>query len=166
MFIVVITITLSYVIYRFVKKSSNNGQLQLIALLPILIMGLIVYPALYPNEDFYRDEFSEVSGLKLPERAEFKFKTASYPDHFGDYASAIVIKVDSSFYNKLPINLSKRGLEENGHKTDSYELDRAFKYTEHLKIKKEYSKIADNGLYYYVGLLTDNETIIVGKLSW
>ena len=111
-----IPIGLSYLIYRFIKKRNYDKRLRLIALTPILIMTYLIYSALYPSEDFYRTDFTEVTGIELPEHIEFKYKSATYPDHFGDYTSISIINVGKDFYNNLPKTLTEKGLKENGQK--------------------------------------------------
>ena len=164
--IIGIPIGLSYLIFRFIKKRNYDKRLRLIALTPILIMTYLIYSALYPSEDFYRTDFAEVSGSELPEQVEFKYKSATYPDHFGDYSSISIIKVGKNYYNKLPKALSEKGLKKNGQKIHTTEFDKALEHSNNLEIEKEFSMDEGDGVYYYVGFLTDNETIIVKRLSW
>ena len=164
--IIGIPIGLSYLIYRFIKKRNYDKRLRLIALIPILLMTYLIYSALYPSEDFYRTDFTEVTGIELPEHVEFKYKSATYPDHFGDYTSISIINVGRDFYNNLPKALTEKGLKENGQKIGTTEFDKALEHTDNLEIESEFSMEEGGGVYYYVGFLTDNETIIVKRLSW
>jgi hypothetical protein len=102
----------------------------------------------------------------LPEQVEFKYKSATYPDLFGDYTSISIINVGKDFYNNLPKILTKKGLKENRQKIHTTEFDEALEHTENLKIEKEYTIEENGGVYYYVGFLSDNKTIIVKRLSW
>lgn len=129
-------------------------------------MTYLIYSALYPSEDFYRTDFTEVTGIELPEHVEFKYKSATYPDHFGDYTSISIINVGRDFYNNLPQILTEKGLNENGQKIHTTEFDKALECTDNLEIEKEFTMQEGGGVYYYVGFLTDNETIIVKRLSW
>ncbi len=164
--IIGIPIGLSCLIYRFIKRKNYDKRLKLIALTPILIITYLIYSALYPNEDFYRTDFTEVTGIELPEHAEFKYKSATYPDHFGDYTSISIINVGRDLYNNLPKTLTEKGLKENGQKLHTTEFAKALKHTDNLEIDSEFSMEDDGGVYYYVGFLTDNETLIVKRLSW
>lgn len=161
-----IPIGLSYLIYCFLKKRDYDKRLRLIALIPVLIMVYLGYSALYPSEDFYRTDFIKVTGIELPEHVEFKYKSATYPDHFGDYTSISIINVGRGFYNKLPKALIEKGLKKNGQKIHTKQLEKALEYTDNLEIESEFSMEEGSGVYYYVGFLTDNETIIVKRLSW
>jgi len=164
--IIGIPIGLFFLIYRFIKRRNYDKRLRIIALTPILIMSYLIYTAVYPSEDFYRQDFQEVTGMELPEQVEFKYKSATYPDHFGDYTSVSIIKVGKDFYNKLPNTLTKKGLIANGQKIHTTEFDIALKHMDNLEIEKEFSMEEGGGVYYYVGFLTDNESIIVKRLSW
>ena len=164
--IIGIPIGLSYLMDRFIKKRNYDKRLRLIALTPVLIMTYLIYSALYPSEDFYRTDFTEVTGIELPENVEFKYKSATYPDHFGDYTSISIVNVGRDFYNSLPKTLTEKGLKKNGQKIHTTEFDKALEHTDNLEIKSEYSMEEGGGVYYYIGLLTDNETIIVKRLSW
>ncbi len=161
-----ISIGLSYLIYRFIKKRNYDKRLRLIALTPILIMTYLIYSAIYPNEKFYREDFVEVTGIELPEEVEFKYKSATYPDHFGDYTSISIIKVDKDFYKNLPNTLTQNGQKETGQKFHTPEFDKALEHKDNLEIDKEFTKEEGGGVYYYVGFLTDYETIIVKRVSW
>ncbi|MCZ4410660.1 hypothetical protein O3Q51_17725 [Cryomorphaceae bacterium 1068] len=97
-----IPIGLSYMIYRFIKKRDYDKRIRIIALTPMLILGYLIYTAIYPDEDFYRHDFQEVAGIELPEEVDFKYNTASFPDHFGDYTSVSIIHVGKEFYQTLP----------------------------------------------------------------
>lgn len=164
--IIGIPIGLSYLIYRFIKKRNYDKRLRLIALTPILIMTYLIYTAVYPSEDFYREDFVEVTGTELPEQVEFKYKSATYPDQFGDYTSISIINVGKDFYIKLPNTLTQKGLKESGQKIYTTEFDKALEHIGNLEIEKGFSMEEGGGVYYYVGFLTDNETIIAERLSW
>lgn len=138
-----------------------------IALAPMFIFGYMMYFAIYPDEEFYREDFKEVTGVALPQNAEIIYKSASYPDHFGDYASVSIINVGQTFYTQLPAHLMKKGLHENQEVVSSSELYEATVYIKgKFKIAKEYYKTDYEGpYYYYVGLMSDNKTIIVHRAS-
>ena len=164
--IIGLPVGLSYFIYRFIKKRNYDKRLRFISLTPILIMTYLIYSAIYPSEDFYREDFVEVTGVELPGQVDFIYKSATYPDYFGDYTSISIIKVGKDYYDYLPNILIQKGLKDNGQKIHTTEFDKALAYIENEEIKKEYSMQESGGVYYYVGFLMDNETIIVQRLSW
>lgn len=164
--IIGIPIGLSYLTYRFIRTKNYDKRLRLIALTPILILAYLIYSAVYPSEDFYRTDFTEGTGIELPEQVEFKYKSATYPDHFGDYTSISIIKVGREFYNNLPVILTEKGFIENGQNTHSIVFNKVLEHTDCLEVERGFSRQEDGDVYYYVSFLTDNETIIVKRLSW
>ena len=164
--IVGIPIGCSFLLYRFIKRKNYNRRLRIIAFAPVLIIGYLLYSAVFPSENFYRQDFKEVTGQDLPESVEFRYKSATYPDHFGDYASFSIIKVGKVFYMNLPQALLKKGYTEKGEKVHSKEFDKALKNLGKLQIEKEFTLHEPQGKYYYVGFLTDQESIMVQRLSW
>ncbi len=84
----------------------------------------IIIRAVWPGEDFYRDEFKENTGLSLPADTDFQSKSATYPDQHGDYqASALVILPDTAYQRLLTKiqrserwhTMTREQLEQNGY---------------------------------------------------
>ncbi|MEM9984039.1 MAG: hypothetical protein AAF804_02995 [Bacteroidota bacterium] len=125
---------------------------------------MITYIALNPGEEFYREDFEEVTGLVLPEDAKIVFKTASYPDHFGDYASVSIIQVDEVFHLHLQDQLQKQGMVENQNPPRSDQLEKAL---DHLAqpIPQKSLSLQKGDRHYYVGFLPDSQTILVSRVS-
>ncbi|MFN8335604.1 MAG: hypothetical protein U0U09_10775 [Cyclobacteriaceae bacterium] len=167
--IVGIPLGLSFLILRFIKKGNYDKRLRLIALLPILTVGYFIYTAFFPTESFYKEDFKEVTGVDFPENGEIIYKSATYPDQFGDYGSTSIVKVDKEFYDGLEAHLKEKGFEDNvNSEEDSGPFDSA-KISKELgskKIEKSFSMTADGGIFYYVGFVSDKETLIVQRQSW
>ncbi len=159
-----IPISFSIWIYRLIKKKGLNPTCRIIAFIPIIIAGHFIYNAFYPSEEFYEEDFKEVTGVELPESSYFEFKTASYPDTHGDYTSVSIINVDEEFYIKLPLNLIKNGLSENEANIGHIEKDKAISRLNDRKIETEFSR-EDEGKFYYVAFLSDKKTILVQRSS-
>ena len=78
---------------------SRRPPLKVLALLPAMILVFLsyqVFVALYPNEEFYREEWRMNTGFDLPRAVEFMSKSAGYPDIHGDYSSAAVFEMAPS----------------------------------------------------------------------
>ena len=161
-----IPVGISFLTYRFIEKRNYDKRLRLIALIPILTLAYFIYTAIYPNNDFYKDDFKEVTGIEFPASGKIIYKTASYPDQFGDYGSASLIKVDKDFYEKLKTQIKAKGLTKTSERNDSYELDQALGKIGDKKIEEEYSSEEGGGVYYYVAFLSDNETLVINRQSW
>ncbi|WP_116109048.1 hypothetical protein [Lewinella sp. IMCC34191] len=147
-------------------KQFLKNRKALLSLAAILVLGFIMLRAVYPDDDFYLQDFTEVTGIEFPKKAEFLYTTASFPDHHGDYVSASLIKVESEFYKQLPDILVKRGMVENDGKTYSDEFEKALEKAAPEEMDRELSIVTDTGAYYYVGFLSDQETILVNRMSW
>lgn len=66
----------------------------------------------------------------------------------------------------LPDHLLGKGFNENDEKISSTELSEVLDAIGDKEIVRELSILKDGGNYYYVGFLSDNESIIVKRLSW
>lgn len=156
---------LSLLIYRYMKRKGYNAKYRAISIVPVLVLGYFIYGAVYPSEEFYRTDFKEVTGIELIENAEFDYKSASWPDHFGDYTSVSIIKVDTFFYEQLKTNLLEQGFDKNNHRGGHREMTLAYKKLKDEKISQEFSKHLLSK-FYYVAFLSDQETILVQRTSW
>jgi amino acid transporter len=151
----------------FIKfLNRKDKRLKFLLLIPTIYFVYSIYSAIYPPDSFYKQDFKEVTGIDFPERGEIIYKTASFPDHFGDYGSVSVIKVDKEFYSNLDKQLTIKGLRKTAERTGSPELDNALKEIKGKKIESEFSLEQGGGVYYYVAFLSDKETLIVCRQSW
>ena len=87
--IIGIPIGISYFLYKYLNRKFPNKLYKYFAFTPILILIYSVLTAIYPNEDFYKTDFKEVTQIEFPLDSKFIFKTATFPDHFGDYTSVL-----------------------------------------------------------------------------
>ncbi|APG66086.1 hypothetical protein LPB136_12210 [Tenacibaculum todarodis] len=158
---------MSFLINRYIKKKGYNSKWKLLSLTPFFIVGYFIYIGIYPSDEFYREDFKEVTTIELPRYSKIKYKTASIPDHFGDYTSVSTIEVSKYFYKKLPIILKSKGFKKDIKEISSRELDKAIKLSKdnNQVIISEYNLLEDSKSFY-VGFLSDERTIIVQRLSW
>lgn len=169
--IVGVPIGLSFLILRFIKKRNYDKRLRLIALIPMLTVGYFIYTAFFPTDSFYKEDFKEVTGIEFPENGEILYKTATYPDQHGDYGSTSIVKVDKEFYEGLEGQLKIKGLTDNAAKSEDdlggpFDLGEIKREIGTEKIEKAFSMTADGGRFYYVGFVSDKETIVVQRQSW
>ena len=164
--VVGVPIGLSFLILRIIKKRNYDKRLKLIALIPILIIGYFIYTAFFPTDSFYKEDFKEVTGIEFPENGEIMYKSATYPDQFGDYGSTSIVKVDKEFYERLEGQLKTKGLADDKEDSGPFDFGKVSKEIETKKIEKAFSMTADGGIFYYVGFLSDKETLIVQRQSW
>ena len=146
------------------KRKKVDKVWWILALAPILIIGYLIFEAIYPSEDFYEQDFKEVTGIELTENAEFNFKSASYPDLQGSYTSVAIINIGTDFHKELPAKLIENGLSENSQRIGGTVMDNAEQELNGLEIEREFSKEQGNK-FYYVALLSDEKTILVQRSS-
>ncbi len=146
--------------------NRRDKRLKLLLVIPVAFLGYSIYTAIYPLDSFYKQDFKEVTGVEFPDNGEIIFKTAGYPDQFGDYGSVSIVKVDRKFYEELPSQLEIKGLTETSESHGSVEFDEAISKIKNKKIEKEFSFEQDGGVYYYVAFLSDKESTIVNRQSW
>jgi hypothetical protein len=161
-----IPIGICYLIYRWIKNREFDKKYRLLALIPLIIVGYFIYDAIYPDTEFYKTDFKEVTEMEFPENGEIIYKTASFPDQFGDYTSSFLAEFDKEYIKKLEANLKNRGFVKEENQMSSNELQ----YIENRKGDKKYSaeyvKELNGGKYYSVGFLNDYKTVIVTRVSW
>jgi uncharacterized protein YutD len=138
----------------------------LLSLIPILIVGYIIYDAFYPDESFYKSDYKEVTGIDFPNNGTIKYKTASFPDQFGDYTSSFLVKLDYINIQKLESNLRKNGFLKKENIMHSDELEFIESKLENKAYSAEYCKEQEGGIYYSVGFLNDKKSAIITRASW
>jgi hypothetical protein len=165
-FLIGIPIGISYLIYRWIKKREFDKKYRLLALIPSIIVGYFIYDAVYPDNDFYKTDFKEVTEIEFPEKGEIIYKNASFPDQFGDYTSSFLAEFDEEYIKKLEANLKNKNFIRQENKMSSNELDYLENRKGNIKYSSEYTKELDGGKYYSVGFLNDNKSVIVTRVSW
>ena len=157
---------ISYLLYKWIKKKEFNPRFRLVAIIPVLVVLYFIYDAIYPSVNFYKTDFKEVTSMEFPEEGIIIYKSASFPDQFGDYTSSFLVEFEKDYLIKLETNLKNQGFEKTKNNISSDELN----YIEHKMKKKkystEYAKEIDGGKYFSVGFLDDNKSVIITRVSW
>lgn len=110
--IVLIAVALAALTLGFIKKRNYHKRFRLLAFLPVLAAGYFIITPFYPDDNFYKKDFKEVTGLEFPEQGKILWKTASYPDHHGDYQSTFAARIPKDFFETLPVSLLSNGFIE------------------------------------------------------
>ena len=100
-------IFLSVWIYKFIKKRTDVKILRLVAILPVFLMGWIIFTAIYPRSPYYKKQFENATNIEFPKNANFLTKASSYPDIHGDYYSFQIVKTEKSFLDTLENHMQK-----------------------------------------------------------
>ena len=164
--IVLIPIGLSVVTYKFIEKKDVDKKFRTIAIIPLLIFGYIIFSAIYPSEEFYEDDFEEVTTLKFPENGIIKHKSASYPDQFGDYTSCFLVEFEKKYLEKLKSVIIEKGFVQKNGKVGCDELTYIENQIKDKKYDSEFSKEVESGKIYSVGFLNDNKSVVIERTSW
>lgn len=165
-FLIAIPISISYLIYLWIKKREFDKLYRLLALIPIIIVGYYIYDAIYPDTDFYKTDFKEVTEMEFPKNGKIRYKSASFPDQFGDYTSSSLSEFDIDYIKKLQTNLIKKGFVKKENKMCTEELDYIEDKKGDRKYSAQYCKDLNGGKYYSVGFLNDNKSVVVTRVSW
>lgn len=145
-----------------INRKNWSEYLRLLALIPVLVIGYFVYDAVFPAEDFYKQEFEIGTGIDFPSDGKILFKTASYPDHFGDYSSVFCFEANEEFHDKL---LSK--LKQIGDTTPIKHID-FIEMSERVKDQELENEISyeQEAVFYNIGFFSDNKTILFQRVSY
>ncbi len=92
---------LLYKLYRWFERNRYHKAGIIILCTIVLSVIYFVYTAIYPTDDFYKDEFKYYFKTDFPASGEILDKDASYPDFHGDYVAAFVMTVNQKDYSNL-----------------------------------------------------------------
>lgn len=153
-------------LYKQIALRTQNKWLRMIPLLPSAALVYILYTAVYPGEDFYKEDFKEITGLEFPHNGKILYKTASFPDQFGDYASTAVVRVSLSFYSELEDHLQQTITHNQKNEWFKSQFNSIAQKTVQQPIVRYFYWQPEDGKYFGVGFLTDNQSVIVHRTSW
>lgn len=86
-------------IHRWLLRRSKRSWILQVAAYPLFAFSF--YPAFFPPDSFYIDEFERRTEIELPDSVYVLKKSASYPDFHGDYSSEAIFRLSVNDYNKL-----------------------------------------------------------------
>lgn len=164
--IIGIPIAITYFLYKYLYRKFPNKLYKYVAFAPTLLLIYSIWTAIYPSEDFYEDDFKEVTQIEFPKNSKFIYRDATFPDHFGDYTSVFLFETTKEETEKLKVQLEKLKFEEiKDDKWHSSETKIALQKTK-AKISRQYTYEIEGGKNYYVGLFDDDKTILIRRISW
>ncbi len=157
-------VLISFLGYKWLKRKDYP---KIAIAIPAIIMGAFfysIYTAFYPTDNFYFEEFKEVTLRQVPESAIVIRKSASYPDMHGDYCSASLIRLSRQDFIILFDELSQdKRLVKNGELISSSEFEEVIGNSKPENIKFSFIRqiTEKEDLYLYIGFMDDQETIVV-----
>lgn len=166
LFILSIPIVLAYFLYKHIKRKFTNKALRCLAFIPLLLFGYFIWAAFYPGEDFYKIDFKEVTELDCPEKADFVYKYASFPDSFGDYTSVFLIQIDPTEYDRLLHHLPNAGFVTTNNDPRHVPQTQIALTKASSQISMEFINETKEDKSFYVALFNDHKTVLVRRHSW
>lgn len=93
-------------LYRKLRKTKYGKYAFFIPVIVMIFGTCEIYRALYPNDDFYKQDFEYMSHLKFPKSGTILYKSADYPDIHGHYSSAALVRLIPTERDRLLHDLS------------------------------------------------------------
>ncbi len=158
-------VVFTYLAYRYVKNKYHDSLLKYATLIPLLGFTYMVWTAIFPHESFYKTDYKEITRLQCTEEAKFLYKSASFPDPFGDYTSVFVMQTSPEAYNRLINHLPRIGFTETNRDNRYSPETKAALTAAKYKIARAFISAEEIGKSYYVAFLDDRRTILLRRAS-
>ncbi len=167
---------LLFLLVSFVKKRLLSDELipekHFLKFKFFLVLAVIVlavketYFAYFPGNNFYREEFKNVTEIELPKGSKIIAKASSFPDHFGDYGSAAIFQLDPKNIELLS-KIMKKQKSNSNDKFGSDPLSKVMnKVEKQPTIHMFVANSEDGGWYKYWGLDTLSNQCLIHYYSW
>ncbi|TLM91076.1 hypothetical protein [Hymenobacter jeollabukensis] len=158
-----------WLLYRWLIRRGHRRSAVGLPSLIILALCYFFYSAFYPGDDFYAQEYAQITGLALPASADIQRKDASYPDQHGDYAACARIKVSAADYQQLLRQLS-RDTAFRAQSSPRYHFIGSQTFDNvnpepNAEARYRHAFSRDDNAFRFVGFLQDGRTIIVYRSS-
>ena len=165
--IVGLLIFISVFSYRWLIKKGYNKARFILPFMTLATTLFFIYPAIYPNDKFYKKEFEDNTSILFPNSGVIIKKDATYPDIHGDYTARAIIRLSKPDYKDIYSKLKA----DNVFKVDTNTNHFLIETVDFLKSKN----INDNTLKFIligvrkaqfkIGFIIDGETIIFERHS-
>ncbi len=165
--IICIPFIVLYLLYRILNKKYPQKPYKYIVFLPLAFLIYAICVSIFPNEDFYKINFKEVTNLEFPKSGEFIYKSSTFPDHFGDYTSVFLIKTNKEDYSEiLKYVETKSDLEETEDIPIHLVETRIGLEKTKAKIKKQFKYNQEGGKAFHLSFFDDNKSMLIIRISW
>jgi hypothetical protein len=151
-------------IYSFAKKRSYPKKYRLLALLPLLVWGYVIFQGILNPYDLGKKHFTEITKFELPATTEFlAYEEWGYGRTPSYNHSLFYVKVESDFYETI-----KNTLNPSSEKLTKLDEDYAFRFDqmfgenvmEKLDLQFSYYN-KDNELIHLIGFFEEEESLLV-----
>ena len=155
---------LAFLINRWLKQKGIKYVGTVLIIIAPLWTAYEIYTAIYPPDNFYFEEYEEVTLREIPASAKIKKKVASYPDFHGDYCSASLIILSKKDYSVLLKELKNdERLSQEENIIGSNEMDYVMSNFKREQIVHSFTRSIENQTdhYLFIGFIDDGHSIIV-----
>ena len=145
--------------YNKLKIKGHKKAANFFALIFIFISVFICYEiveAIYPNDDWYKENFQINSGIGFPKNGKIIYKAASYPDFHGHFISACSFELRPESFKQF---LKAFPANNNYCEFGSDEIDNVMQHYNKNNINQVHKKVDGNSSIYLM-FLNDNKTVI------
>jgi hypothetical protein len=166
-----IPVTLLYFLQKWLSKKGYK-KIGLIFILSISITLIYnIYTAIYPNDSFFKDEFTNGLMFSFPDSGKVLAKDAGYPDTHGKYCSCSLISVNKSDFEKTIRFLNSNPIYTNNdtNRVSTPEFDNVLVQSNNLdttKMLSFYNKKRDIKNNIAIGFLTNKNYIIFQRCNF
>ena len=136
------------------KKVANFFALIFISI--AVFIGYEIIGAIYPYDDWYKENFQINSGMAIPKNGKIVYKDAGYPDIHGHFISACSFELSPESFKQF---LKAFPANSNYCDCGSDEIYHVMQHYNKKNINHVYKKVDGNSSIYLM-FLNDDKTII------
>lgn len=171
--LVVSPVIITAFLYRLLRR---KGWQKTAFVFPVLLAAYcyLWYDALYPSNNFYKDEFAKI--MQAPELKDAKAisKSASYPDIHGDYAACVTVELPGDKFDDVLNRVRKDSafsvVTNESNIIGTEELQNVLSSIKNKNYLARYQgdkleHYRSHGAYVMVAFLDDHKTILLYRAS-
>jgi hypothetical protein len=142
---------------RLLKHRADNARISAHArrstyILVLAFIAYQIYFAVYPTDDFFLQEYQEVTLRPAPHTAKVIAKSASYPDFHGDYCSYSRIYLGAESFEKLLRELEGDPRIQAGNGIGSSEEIKVQSRVKKLSVKQSFIRPVENEADHHLSI--------------
>jgi hypothetical protein len=171
-FVVSLCAGLVYILYRFFKKNYLFDYITprrhifikriIVYSIPIITIW-ITFRAFFPNDRFFKEEFTDITKIDFPKKGKIVSKFADYPDFHGDYSSCARIELKTEDFTVIKKLIKSDTTFKIGMPPGSPCYESASLEEIDFNTLEGYERMDQYHHYLYIGFLDDKNIIIIFK---
>ncbi|MCC3159875.1 hypothetical protein LJ737_21720 [Hymenobacter sp. 15J16-1T3B] len=164
-----VPVGICWLLYHWLRHHGHRRSAVAVPALIALALVYFVYSALYPGDDFYEQQYAQITGRSLPASAVIQRNDASYPDQHGDYAACARIELSAADYQQLLRQLNRdTAFHAQGSPRYAFIGSQTFdNVNPDLKAERRcrHAFSRNGSAFRFIGFLHDGRTIIAYRSS-